>query len=451
MRSTLKSTLAAAALVAMAACSTKKATPAWRTEAVSRGAISETVSATGDVSALTTVNVGSQVSGIIDKLYVDFNAPVSKGQLLATLDPRLFVAAQQKAEAGLASARAAVQKSQAAFADSQRIASRDRDLKARGLISQAELDTATSTNDGNAAALASAKAQVLQAQADRDQASINLAFTKITSPIDGVVISRSIDVGQTVAAAFQAPTLFVIANDLTKMQILANVDEADVGKVREGEAAKFTVDAYPGEQFSGTIRQLRQAATTTNNVVTYAAVIDADNPARKLRPGMTASVTIVAENKDNVLRVANAALRFTPAGGAPAGDSNGTGQAPAKARTGQGAPRKDRSSSAAGSATMADTAHTAAPSGATPASTDGAQATAANDGAAAQPAGLRGTVYKLENGKPVPVSVKVGLADASRTEIVSGLSENDQIIVGGSNGSSPAPTGAPRGGPRGPF
>ena len=448
MRSNGKLVLAAAALALAAACSSKSATPAFRTEAVSRGEVSETVSATGDVSALTTVNVGSQVSGIIEKLYVDFNAPVTKGQLLATLDPRLFVAAQQKAEAGLASARANVQKAQAAAADSQRLALRDRDLKARGLISQAELDTAVSTRDGNAATLAGAKASVLQAQADRDQASINLAFTKITSPIDGVVISRSIDVGQTVAAAFQAPTLFVIANDLTKMQILANVDEADVGKVREGETAKFTVDAYPGESFSGTIRQVRQAATTTNNVVTYAAVIDADNPARKLRPGMTASVTIVAASKDGVLRVANAALRFTPPQqpGAPQGADAKSGgqQAPARARSGPATPRAVRSASAASAATMADTSGQAA------ATSGDAAATSAE-----QPAGVTRTVYKLENGKPIAVSVKVGLADASRTEIVSGLAENDQVIVGGNGGSPAAPAASPaaasKGGRRGPF
>jgi len=228
--------------LAVAACSRGGAVN-YRTEAITRGPVSEIVNATGDVSAIVTVNVGSQVSGIIDKLSVDFNSLVKKGQLLATLDPRLFQATLERADAGLASAKANVEKAQAAFADSERIAKREQDLRQQGLVSQAELDTALATRDSNAAALSGAKAAVLQAKADRDLAATNLAFTRITSPIDGIVVSRNVDVGQTVAAAFQAPTLFLIANDLTKMQILANIDEADVGKVHEGAESKFTVDA----------------------------------------------------------------------------------------------------------------------------------------------------------------------------------------------------------------
>ncbi len=221
------------ALVLLLAACARHDAAAFRTDAVTRGPVSEVVNATGDVSAIVTVNVGSQVSGIIDKLYVDFNSPVKKGQPLASLDARLFQAQLEKAEAGLASAKANVEKAQAAYNDSERIAKREQDLRAQGLVSQAEFDTALSTRDGNAAALSAAKASVLQAKADRDLAATNLAFTHIDSPIDGIVVSRNVDVGQTVAAAFQAPTLFLIANDLTKMQILANIDEADVGKVRE--------------------------------------------------------------------------------------------------------------------------------------------------------------------------------------------------------------------------
>src|SRR5205814_1859997 len=297
--------------LAVAACGQKAAVP-YRTEPVTRGTVNESVSATGDVSALVTVSVGSQVSGIIDKLYVDFNSPVKKGQLLATLDPRLFQAQMEKAEATLASAKANVEKAHVAYADSKRIATRQQELRQTGLISQADLDTAMATRDQNAAALPAAKASVLQARADRDMAAANLAFTKIASPIDGIVVSRNVDVGQTVAAAFQAPTLFLIANDLTKMQILANIDEADVGKVREDLEARFTVDAYPGEIFTGKIREVRQAPTTIQNVVTYAAVIAAPNPDHKLRQGMTASVTVTAAHKDDALRVPNAALRFRP-------------------------------------------------------------------------------------------------------------------------------------------
>jgi len=216
-------------LLLLAACGRKQVAP-YRTEAVTRGPVSEIVNATGDVSAIVTVNVGSQVSGIIDKLLVDFNSPVKKGQLLARLDPRLFQAQLEKADATLASAKANVEKAQAAYADSVRIAVRQEELRKQGLISQADLDTALATRDQNSAGLSAAKAAVLQARADRDMAATNLAFTDITSPIDGIVVSRTVDVGQTVAAAFQAPQLFLIANDLTKMQILANIDEADVGR-----------------------------------------------------------------------------------------------------------------------------------------------------------------------------------------------------------------------------
>ncbi|MFL5387470.1 MAG: efflux RND transporter periplasmic adaptor subunit [Myxococcales bacterium] len=403
----MRATVAVCASLALAglACGKKVAAP-YKTEPVTRGSVNESVSATGDVSALVTVSVGSQVSGIVDKLYVDFNSPVKKGQLLATLDARLVQAALQKTDASVASARAGVQKAQAALADSQRLVSRDQELFKGGLIARSELDTAIAMNDGNSASLAGAKAAVLQANADRAQAAANLAFTKITSPIDGVVVSRSVDAGQTVAAALQAPTLFVIANDLTKMQILANVDQADVGKVHEGEDAKFTVDAYPGEVFKGHISQVRQAATTTNNVVTYAAVIQADNPDRKLRQGMTAAVTIVAANHDDVLRVPNAALRVHIDIPAPASIPL---VAEARAATGN-RPRRDPRAA---------------------------------------------IVYKLVNGNAQAVNVTLGLSDGQRTEVSGDLAENDQVIVSGGNASSTTGNAnaaqRPQRGPRGPF
>jgi HlyD family secretion protein len=373
----------------------------YRTEPITRGPVSEIVNATGDVSAIVTVNVGSQVSGIIDKLYVDFNSLVKKGQMLATLDPRLFQAQLEKAEAGFASAKANVEKAVAAYNDSGRIAKRMEELRQQGLVSQGDLDTALATRDGNAASLSAAKASVLQAKADRDLAAVNLAFTKIQSPIDGIVVSRSVDVGQTVAAAFQAPTLFLIANDLTKMQILANIDEADVGKVREGLDAKFTVDAYPGETFIGKIREVRQAPTTIQNVVTYAAVIDAPNPDRKLRQGMTASVQITTAHKDEALRVSNAALRWKP-------DDSGAPEA-APAAPGQQRP-----------AAMARNASPAARGG--------------REGGSMQAGGGRvARVFKVENGKPVPVQIRAGLSDGQRTEVLEGLGEGDKVIVGGSD------------------
>ena len=413
--------------VLLAACGRKQAV-GYRTDTVTRGPVSEVVNATGDVSAIVSVNVGSQVSGIIDKLYVDFNSPVKKGRLLATLDPRLFQAQMEKAEATLASAKANVEKAHVAYADSERIATRQQELRQTGLISQADLDTAMATRDQNAAALSAAKASVLQARADRDmavgrrdravKALANLAFTKIASPIDGIVVSRSVDVGQTVAAAFQAPTLFLIANDLTKMQILANIDEADVGKVREGLEAKFTVDAYPGEAFTGQIRDVRQAPNTIQNVVTYPAVIDAPNPDRKLRQGMTASVNITSARKDEALRVANAALRWKP------DDATGAQEVPAQQR--QSAPPQARTASAAARGTR-----------------DGAA-----PGPGQQAQGRPGRVFKLQDGKPVPVLIRVGLSDGQRTEVIDGLAEGDKVIVGGGDAGSSSSSQQRR---RGPF
>jgi HlyD family secretion protein len=394
--------LALAGLLLVAACGGRQA-PTYRTDAVTRGPVSEIVNATGDVSAIVSVNVGSQVSGIIDKLYVDFNSPVKQGQLLATLDPRLFQAQLEKAEAQLASANANVEKAQAAYSDSSRIATRTQDLMKQGQVSQAELDTALATRDQNSGALAAAKAAVLQAKADRDMAKTNLAFTRITSPIDGIVVSRSVDVGQTVAAAFQAPTLFLIANDLTKMQILANIDEADVGKVRAGLEARFTVDAFPGETFTGQIRDVRQAPNTIQNVVTYPAVIDAPNPDRKLRQGMTASVTITSSRKDDVLRVSNAALRWKADDAAAAPD--------APAQPGKTVPQARGASAAS---------------------------RGSRDPAVAPAPGRAGRVYKLQDGKPVPVLVRVGLSDGQRTEVIDGLAEGDKVIVGGGEAGSSA-------------
>jgi HlyD family secretion protein len=383
-------------LVALAAACGKKDAASYRLEPVTRGPVSEIVNATGDVSAIVTVNVGSQVSGIIDRLFVDFNSKVRKGQVLATLDQRLFRAQLERADASLEAAKANVEKAQAALADSERILKRDLDLRAQNLIAQADVDTASATRDGNRAALSAARAAVLQAKADRDTAAVNLIFTRITSPIDGVVVSRNVDIGQTVAAAFQAPTLFLIANDLTKMQILANIDEADVGKVHEGLEAKFTVDAFAGETFSGTIREVRQAPNTIQNVVTYAAVIDAPNPEHKLRQGMTASVTITTARKEEALRVSNAALRFRP------DDQPAPSEPPAAS---QRSPPMARSASAA--------------------------ARGRSEGVSLQQGpGRPGRVYKLENGKPVPVNVRVGLSDGQRSEVIEGLADGDKVIVG---------------------
>jgi HlyD family secretion protein len=396
------------ACLALVGCN-RDASASLRSEAVTRGPISEMVSATGDVSAIVTVNIGSQVSGTVSKLYVDFNSKVKKGQALADLDPRLFRAALEKARAGLASAEAEVQKAQAQLNDAFRVEKRSKELVEQRLVSQQEVDSAVANREQMAANLSSTKAKVLQARADRDLAATNVEFARITSPIDGIVVSRAVDVGQTVAASFQTPTMFTIANDLTKMQVLAHIDEADVGKVHEGAQARFTVDAYPGDEFGGVIREVRQAPNTIQNVVTYDAVIDASNPEHKLRQGMTAAVKVLTGHKDDVLRVPNAALRWKP-------ENAAAPESPAQ----QGAPRGDR--------TLARTERRGNPGG-------------AGSPAPGKPARL----YQLVAGKPAPVDVRIGISDGQRTEVLSGLAENDAVVVGDSGAGGARPQGTRRG------
>ncbi len=305
---------------------------------IDRGRIVAKVTATGTLSAIVTVQVGSQVSGRIAALHADFNSQVKKGQLIAKIDPQLFQAAVEQASANLVAAQGNLAKSKAQAVDAERQYVRNKALAERKLIAEADLDTAQSNADAARAQVDASAGAVGQARAALHQAQVNLAYTDILSPTNGVVISRNVDVGQTVAASLQAPTVFVIAEDLAKMQVDTSVAEADVGRLRAGMAATFTVDAYPSETFQGTVRQIRNAPQTVQNVVTYDAVIDVGNPDLKLKPGMTANVTFVYSQKDEVLRVPNAALRFRPppdlaafsnAAGRPGGRGNADGGAPA--------------------------------------------------------------------------------------------------------------------------
>lgn len=268
----------------------------YRTEPVSRGDIRQTVTATGTVNAMTTVLVGTQVSGTIKELYADFNSTVKKGQVIALIDPDLF-------EAQVAQARANVEKAAATFRDADRTLKRSSDLFAKNLIPRGDLDTAGTNFE-------SARAGLEQAKAALRVSETNLRYTRITSPVDGVVISRNVDVGQTVAASFQTPTLFTIAQDLTKMQINTNVAEADIGAVRVGQKVEFTVDAYPDGTFNGKALQIRRAPITVQNVVTYDVVVQVQNRDLRLMPGMTANVSIVVATVKNALKIPNAALRF---------------------------------------------------------------------------------------------------------------------------------------------
>ena len=296
----------------------------YRTAPVSRGDITMTVSATGTISAVTTVQVGSQVSGIIARLYADFNSRVKKDQLLAELDPTPFQQAieQQKAN---------VDKAKVDAANAKIAQARQEKLLAQGLAAQADYDNAKAAAD-------SAAAQVAQAQASLGQAETNLKYSKIVSPIDGVVVNRAYDVGQTVAASFQAPTLFTIAQDLTKMQVQADVDESDIGRVKVGEPVHFTVDAFPERTFQAKVAQIRLNATVNQNVVTYPVIVVVDNPDEKLRPSMTANITVDVATDHDVLRIPNAALRFKPSPSDAGGGGGRPGGGAAPAANSSGAP-----------------------------------------------------------------------------------------------------------------
>ena len=317
----------AAAIVAVVAFSLRRGDDFRHfTAAVEQGDIRDTVESTGTVNAVINVLVGSQVSGTIARLNADFNSHVHKGDILATIDSRLFVGTLKQAEADLESAKANVlaaeanlQRSRATQSQMRAELARSVGLAGKGFLSQAELDLARANFETADAAVAAAQAMVKQAKGQVSQkaaavavARTNLEYTVIRSPIDGVVVARNVDVGQTVAASLQAPTIFTIAQDLTKMLLYAKVDESDVGRIRAGQHVTFKVDAFPQEQFQGTVREIRMNPTTIQNVVTYDTVIEFDNPDLKLFPGMTAYVTIPVATVEKVLKVSNAALRYKP-------------------------------------------------------------------------------------------------------------------------------------------
>ena len=286
--------------------------PTVMTAAVTKGDVADTVGATGTLQAVTTVQVGTQVSGTIQELHADFNSLVKKGQVIARLDPSLFATQIEQAKANLIRAQADLERLKVSLDDARMKLSRARELSARQLIPQSELDTADVNTRSIEAQIRSSQAQVTQAEASLNQNQVNLAHTVIEAPIDGLVISRNVDVGQTVAASMSAPTLFVLAADLTKMQVVANLDESDVGRIRPGQRVSFRVDAYPAEDFIGKVAQVRLQPIVQQNVVTYATVIDVPNPELKLKPGMTANVNVEIARRTDVMRVPNAALRFRP-------------------------------------------------------------------------------------------------------------------------------------------
>jgi len=508
-------------------------TPQYMTARVERGNLRNSVTATGTLQAVTTVQVGSQASGTISALYADFNSVVKKGQVIAQLDPSTAKAQVEQARANLEQSRASLVQARAAVANSRAgvndaqaknlaakstvqnnqagvsgaeanvavlkaqqddalsylkqqqsllkagvIAQRDYDIaqtayktaeakynQAVAQLNQAKLTEQSASTAGIAQSQATveqsqaqvqqaqaqvqqATAQVQQAQAALNLAEVNLSHTTIASPIDGIVVSRDVDVGQTVAASLSAPTLFTIANDLTQMQVIANIDQADIGMVEQAKSVKFTVDAFPGKEFDGKIQQMRLNPVNVQNVVTYNVVIDVANPEQKLKPGMTANLTITIDERNNVLKVPNSALRFTPQdatrqrSGAGAGAGNGGGQ-------GQGQNQGRRRQQGADNASSA-------------AQGDGGENRFAPASAPVLPGQIRVVWVLGQNGKPERRRITVGLSDGSSTEVVDGeLKEGDMVITGqtlssasGSSNTQSRPPGfgnAPRGagGPRG--
>ncbi len=404
----------------------------YRTEKASRGDVTMTVTATGTLSAVTTVQVGSQVSGVIARLYADFNSKVRKGQLLAELDPTPFQAQVEQRQADL-------QKGQVEAANSKIQYERQARLSKAGLAAQADVDTARATYEG-------AEAQVRLTQAALAQAQTNLSYTKIISPIDGTVVDREYDVGQTVAASFQAPTLFSIAQDLTKMQVQADVDQSDIGRVQVGQTAQFTVDAYPDQTFTGRISQIRLNATVSQNVVTYPVIIEVANPDEKLRPKMTANVTIDVSQVHDVLRIPNAALRFKPEGTTGPGGASGA--------SGAAGGRRRSENTTSGGAAGGSPEGTAAQLGRGGRGIAGAAGAFQRGGAGGKRNGQMIYILDPQTKKPKGVWIRTGISDGHYTEVVSGeLKEGDDVIVGlvTAKVEGPAPPGStsplqPRGG-----
>ncbi|HET7872125.1 MAG TPA: efflux RND transporter periplasmic adaptor subunit [Terriglobales bacterium] len=424
-----------AALTAFKFDSTK--TPQYYTEKVQKGDIQDVVQATGTINAVTTVQVGSQVSGTIQTLNADFNSHVSKGQIIARIDPSLFQGALLQAKADLAdaqanliAAKANLAKAQAAAEQAKLDYDRNKTLAAEGVVPAAQLDIAKATYDTDAAAVGAAQAQVTQAAAQVQQksaavtvAQTNLDHTIIRSPIDGTVVARSVDVGQTVAASLQAPTLFTIAQDLTKMQVYVSTDEGDVGAIHAGQGVNFSVDAFSNQRFTGKVSAVRLNATTVQNVVTYTTVVDFANPETKLFPGMTAYVNIPVATANDVVKVPNGALRYKPSLSAQEVsallEKNGIGSGGQGRKSAQGTQQPPQPK----------------PQG---------QATTA-------------IVWKLDSGKQLePVQIKLGITDHTTTEVAQvlkgSLNPGDQIVTGAAGsaqraaGTSTAPgMGATRG------
>lgn len=382
--------------------------PVYRVAKVERGALTASVSATGTVNPVTSVQVGTQVSGQIKELFVDFNSTVKRGQLVARIDPETFTYRVRQAEADMEAARSAVMRAQVSQVNAKRDLDRTQELVKRNFVSPAEVDSRQSAFDLATAELRTAQATVQQREAQLAAAQVDLGRTEIRAPVDGVVIKRSVDVGQTVAASLQAPELLVIARDLHDMQVETSIDEADVGRIKPGQAATFTVDAFPGRSFTGKVSQVRKSPTNVQNVITYTVLVTAANADLLLLPGMTANVRIVTDTRESVLKVANAALRFRPPS-----EISGSSNVPK--------PRSNVNANPAASRVHAS-------------------------GAAAH---NRARLWTLVDGKLQPIEVRTGLSDGTATEVEGeGVTEGLEVITGiaatGESDRPPQKGGPPR-------
>ena len=367
---------------------------AYRTAKVEKGEIVDAITATGNINAVTTVSVGSQVSGTIQQIFVDFNSRVRKGQVIALIDPRLLDASVTQARASVDSAKAALERAQVGVIDTDRTNRRNRELVKDGFVAQADVDASQTAWEQALAQKRSAEAALQQAEGALRVAETNREYATIRSPVDGIVISRNVDVGQTVAASFQTPTLFSIAQELTKMQVDTNVDESGIGRAVIGENVTFTVDAWPEKTFTGTVTQVRNSPIVTQNVVTYNVVVRVDNRDLLLKPGMTANVSIEVKKFEDVLKIPNAALRYRPT-------VKGSGDEGAGKRT--------------------------------------------ENGKGKEAGGQR--VYLLgKDGKASPVRIKTGVSNGTFTLLEEGnLKEGDVLVTGESQGQKAAGNASPPG------
>ncbi len=371
----------------------RKAPIRYRTADVDRGAVVSIVSATGTINPVVSVQVGTQVSGMIKSLHADFNSRVKAGDTVAVIDPEPFKARRDQSASNLEMARSNVARAKTDLAQRKRELDRVQSLVAQQFVSQNDVDVALTNFQSAEAQVKVAEAQVKQAEAALNSADLEMKYTVIRSPVDGIVVARNVEVGQTVASSFATPNLFLIALDLTKMQVDTNVSESDIGGMTEGKEATFTVDAYPGVRFAGAIRQVRLAPINVQNVVTYNVVVAVDNQDLRLKPGMTANVSIVVAQRDQVLKVPNAALRFSP----PQSDR-------AESRSGEGKPVKAEGRPGSGR----------------PATVSG------------ESSGQTRKIWKLgTSGDLEPMAIQTGISDGVSTEVVAGpVSEGDQVVVG---------------------